>query len=57
MIFLSLIDIDCKKDMLFLFTFEKELPDDAFEDDVYDEILVGCVAKVFTRCNLQDENG
>ena len=46
MIFLSLIDIDCKKDMLFLFTFEKELPDDAFEDD--DDILVGCAAKVIT---------
>ena len=33
MIFLSLIDIDCKKDMLFLFTFEKELPDGVYEDD------------------------
>ena len=57
MIFLSLIDIDCKKDILFLFTFEKELPDDAFEDDVYDDILVGCAAKVITWCDIQDENG
>ena len=47
MIFRSLIDIDCKKDKTFLFTFDK--------DD--DEILVGCVAKVITRGNLQDENG
>ena len=48
MIFLSLIDIDCKKDILFFFTFEKELPDDVHEDDVNDEILVGCAAKVIT---------
>ena len=43
--------------MLFLITFEEEMPEDMYEDDVYDEILVGCVAKVITRGNLQDENG
>ena len=47
MIFRSLIDVDCKNYKTFLFTFDK--------DD--DEIFVGCVAKVITRGNLQDENG
>ena len=42
---------------ILFFTFEKELPDDAFEDDVYDDTLVGCAAKVITWCNIQDENG
>ena len=56
MIFRSLIDIDCKKDMLFFFTSDKELPDYVSEDDIYDEILVGCVAKVIIWGNLQDEN-